>query len=833
MREALSTFGSRRNLSRLLSALVMLGIASQLWASGWPPFANRDSATVARGGVVEQLSDGNDSVLDNDFDLEGDELTAELNKDVKHGSLELRSDGTFRYEHNGNDKDSDEFEYRAFDGTRYSRRTRVRINIEDAPNSPPIVTGEVPDQDAVEGEAYRLALGGYFVDPDDADTLRFSADGLPGSKSWRIDSISGLLSGTPTKGDVRSTPYNIAITAADRAGATARLTFELTVYADNRADMELTISLAANPIGVGETAQWNIEMRNRGPGALDTAQLSATWVTSGPALDLTPEGTCTASGNGSSKPEMNCTVGAIAAGQSRTIRVGGVLEADGESTLIGILTSDDPVPGNNSDLASSQVVAQFSEGPTQIIDVSGAGVDAGDVNGDGEIDIVATNGQTLVFLNDGNRSVTTPGASLGPDSGGSAVTLLDWNGDSSPDIAVGGLTGSSAEIFVNDGSGNFSSAARLLLSDGVGIVNDMIAADLNGDGRSEVILTGSLGTLIMSGQSQGGFEQLALSSGAGLDLAVTDADLDGDQDIVVVRQTDRVVDIHYNSGDGTSFSRTRTNYGSVAAVSGSDLNGDGAPDLLLSVDGDDLNPPRNKVYYQQSDGTFASGGSFGASPISTLLSGDVNVDGWQDVVTVNEAGVHQLYLGSGSGGFTLSPEQIVSNGMRRGVLTDFNSDESLDLIMVGPDASVLEIHANNGIGRLGLGDRVAPSLRLLGETTISIAAGEPFEDPGATAVDDIDGDITSRIQTTGVINPVTVGKQTITYRVEDRAGNLSSAVRTVNVGVNSGQGGSGGGTMAPAFIFILIVTAAIRAAYATAWRGARRRAALRYGSHSS
>jgi hypothetical protein len=810
----------------------MLGIASQLWASGWPPFANRDSATVTRGGVVEQLSDGNDSVLDNDFDLEGDELTAELHKGVKHGSLVLRPDGTFRYEHNGNNKDSDQFEYRAFDGTRYSRRTRVTISIEDAPNSPPVVTGEVPEQSAIEGQDYRLGLSKYFVDPDDGDTLRFSANGLPGSKSWRIDSVSGLLSGTPTRGDVRSAPYIVEITATDRAGASARLTFELTVYADNRADMELNISLDANPIGVGETAQWNIEMRNRGPGDLDTAQLSANWVTSGPTLNLTSQGTCTVSGNDSSAPEMNCTVGAIAAGQSVTIRVGGTLAADGESTLIGMLTSDDPVPGNNSDLASSQVVAQFSEGPTQVIDLSGVGVDAGDVNGDGEIDIVATNGQTLVFLNNGNRSVTTPGISLGPDSGGSAVTLLDWNGDSSPDIAVAGLIGAAVEIFVNDGSGSFSSAERLQ-SNGAVNVNDILAADLNADGRSEIVVTGSLGTLIMSGQTQGGFEQLALSSGVGLDLAVTDADLDGDQDIVVVRQADRAVDIHYNSGDGTAFSRTRNDYGSVAAVRGADLNADGAPDLLLSVDGDDLTPPRNKVYYQQSDGTFAPGGSFGASPISTLLSGDVNLDGWQDVVTVNEAGVHQLYLGSGSGGFALSPEQIVSNGMRRGVLTDFNSDESLDLILVGPDAGVLEIHANNGIGRLGLGDRVAPSLQLLGETTINIAAGEPYTDPGATAMDDIDGDISDQIQTTGVINPVTVGKQTITYRVEDKAGNSSSAVRTVNVGVNSGQGGSGGGILAPVFIFMLMVIAAIRAACATAWRGARPRAALRYGSRSS
>jgi len=82
----------------------MLGITTQLWASGWAPFGVRDSATVARGGAVEVLADGNRSVLDNDFDLEGDELTADLSRDVKHGSLELRDDGTFRYVHDGGNK---------------------------------------------------------------------------------------------------------------------------------------------------------------------------------------------------------------------------------------------------------------------------------------------------------------------------------------------------------------------------------------------------------------------------------------------------------------------------------------------------------------------------------------------------------------------------------------------------------------------------------------------------------------------------------------------------------------------------------------------------------
>jgi len=787
----------------------MLGTTTQLWASGWPPFAVSDSATVIRGGTVEALANGNQSVLDNDFDIENDDLTAVLSKDVKHGSLEFRDDGTFRYVHDGGNKDSDSFEYRANDGTRNSRRARVTITIEDVPNSPPVVVGDVADQEAIADVAYRLELAGNFVDPDDGDLLRFSVKGLPKSRSLGIDENTGVLSGTPTDADVKATPYNVEITATDRAGASAKLTFRLLITADNRADMALTISLAANPVSVGETAQWNIQIDNRGPGGLDEAQLTANWETSGPSLTLASPESCTISGNGTSTPGLNCSIGSLGAGDSLTIQVEGTQSSDGDNSLIGELISDDPLPGNNTDLVSSQVVAQFSEGPTQVVNVSGADVDAGDLDGDGEIDIVTTDGQTLIFFNDGNRSVTTPGTSLGANGGGSAVTLLDWNGDSSPDIAVGGLTDYTAEIFVNDGSGGFSIAERLQ-NGGIGNVHDMIAADLNSNGKSELVLAGSTGTVIMRSLSQGGFEQATLSSGAGLDVAATDVDLDGDQDIVVVRLSNRAVDIHYNNGDGTSFTRIRRNYGSVATVCTDDLNGDGAPDLLLGVDGDDLNAPKNKVYYQQVDGSFASGGSFGASPISALITGDVDIDGWPDVVTVNEAGVHQLYLGSGGSGFALVPEQIVSDGMQHGVLADFNGDASLDLIMVGREANVLEIHANNGIGRLGLGDRVAPALQLVGEASITIPAGQEYLDPGATATDDIDGDITDQIEVSGVINPVNVGKQTITYSVADRAGNISSAVRTVNVGVNSGQGGSGGGITAPAFIIALSILALLR-----------------------
>src|SRR5210317_2065681 len=145
-------------IARLAALVTVLGISTAAWASGWPPFAVRDSIVVSRGGTADELTSGSKSVLDNDFDLERDRLTAVLVKDVKRGNLLLRSDGTFRYEHDGSKADDDEFKYRAFDGTGFSRDATVTITIEDVPNSPPFVVSDVPDQTAAEGVAYRLEL---------------------------------------------------------------------------------------------------------------------------------------------------------------------------------------------------------------------------------------------------------------------------------------------------------------------------------------------------------------------------------------------------------------------------------------------------------------------------------------------------------------------------------------------------------------------------------------------------------------------------------------------------------------------------------------------------
>ena len=884
-----------------LTVLVALLLASTIArASGWPPFAVGDSAMVARGGAVEELTTGARSVLDNDFDLEGDSLTVELMKNVKHGTLILRSDGTFRYQHDGGKDDDDEFKYRVFDGTTYSREATVEIEIDEVPNSPPFVVSDVsdqvatenvefrlnlapnfsdpddgdvlrfsikglprsgslqigeqsgvlagrpvaadvrdkpydievtatdrfgakaslkfellilqknsppvvvqpvPNQEAIEGIEFRLNLAGNFDDPDDGDILRFSARGLPASGTLQINPATALISGTPVAADARDEPYTVTVTATDRAGATAALSFQLQVFRDDRSDVVLDIGSAPNPVSVGEEMQWTVAIRNKGPADLQDGQLLAIWVTSGPPLTVTAPDGCLVADNGTSGPTMECPL-VVAAGTSVDILVQGVQDGDGDNSLIGVVTADDPNPGDNQDLAGTAVVAEFSEGPAQIIDVAVAALQAGDLDGDGAVDIVTSGAETTVFFNGGNRAVATPGVSLGPESGGSQLAIVDWNGDGSQDIAVGGLDGRFFEVFVNDGSGGFASSGSRR-GGLVQQVSDMLAADFDGDGSPELLATGSGGTSLLRSSPDGGFDVTLLASDAGRDLAVADLDQDGDQDFVVVLAADRMVEIHYNSGDGSFASVDSFDLGSVANVSARDLDGDGAADLLLAVDGSDMNAPRNRVLYQQGGGAFASGPFFGASPVTALVPGDIDGDGWPDIVAINETGVHQLYLGSQGSGFSLAPEQIVSAGMRRGVLTDFNNDGSLDLVLAGPDAGVLEIHANNGIGRLGLGDRVEPKIELLGEASVNIPAGELYTDPGATAVDDIDGDLSDKIEVSGTIDPSVVGTQTITYSVADRAGNRSSATRTVTVGVNEGTGGGGGGLLAPWFIFML------------------------------
>ena len=73
-------------------------------------------------------------------------------------------------------------------------------------------------------------------------------------------------------------------------------------------------------------------------------------------------------------------------------------------------------------------------------------------------------------------------------------------------------------------------------------------------------------------------------------------------------------------------------------------------------------------------------------------------------------------------------------------------------------------------------------IALLGEATISLETGATYIDAGATATDDVDGDITPSIAVLNPVDTATPGTYTVIYDVSDSSGNQAQAVtRTVNI----------------------------------------------------
>lgn len=73
-------------------------------------------------------------------------------------------------------------------------------------------------------------------------------------------------------------------------------------------------------------------------------------------------------------------------------------------------------------------------------------------------------------------------------------------------------------------------------------------------------------------------------------------------------------------------------------------------------------------------------------------------------------------------------------------------------------------------------DTEVPVITLVGDAEITITEGDAFTDPGATATDNVDGDISSSIVVTGTVDAATAGTYTLSYGVSDAAGNAAVAV---------------------------------------------------------
>ena len=82
-------------------------------------------------------------------------------------------------------------------------------------------------------------------------------------------------------------------------------------------------------------------------------------------------------------------------------------------------------------------------------------------------------------------------------------------------------------------------------------------------------------------------------------------------------------------------------------------------------------------------------------------------------------------------------------------------------------------------------DTEKPELKLKGNNNITVYLNSSYTDAGATAWDNKDGDLTSKIEIKNSVDTSKAGSYNVTYTVKDSSGNISTITRTVNVKDNS------------------------------------------------
>jgi VCBS repeat protein len=329
-----------------------------------------------------------------------------------------------------------------------------------------------------------------------------------------------------------------------------------------------------------------------------------------------------------------------------------------------------------------------------------ANVSIGDLNGDGNLDIVLVKGRhwpliSRVLLGDGKGHFPTA-YDLGDDACRSySGRLIDIDGDGHQDVVLSNDTPDAKLIYLNDGKGHFRRGSTYGRPEWE--TRNVSVADLNGDDLPDIIVANradnpkKASNYICLNRGAGRFDAdcIAFAPYPATTITVADFNRDGHIDLAVPHR-DGGQSYVYIAGPNSSYSESRRiPFGPADAhirmAEAEDFNGDGYQDIVAIDD----TGKTVTVYFAKPDGTFDSGLTVGDRNVVpyALVVADLNRDRKIDIVVGYVEAQPAIYFNDGSG-HNFKPLRFGDNkGTAYGfAVADLDQDGVLDIAIARSEA---------------------------------------------------------------------------------------------------------------------------------------------------